>query len=240
MTYTIEVEPYGKVQVVENVRCRRISLKIISGKLRLAVPSRTLPKEIASFFSRHKEQIDELLERVEEKGLSRKAIFFKPGTEFHTRQRELVFEQLPDNELRKAMVTADKMTVYYPANLDFTDESFQKYVHKVIDAALKNEALRYLPARTDALAKEHGLTYDHVDVRNMTSQWGSCSRTGRICLNIQLMRMPDELIDLIILHELTHTIHFDHSKAFYADLDRFLGGRHDELVKEMKKYSPRY
>ncbi len=54
------------------------------------------------------------------------------------------------------------------------------------------------------------------------------------------MRLPDELIDLVILHELTHTLHMDHSKAFYADLDKFLGGRHAALNKALKGFKSAY
>lgn len=241
MTYTLEVEPYGTVEVTENVRCRRLSLRLITGKFRVSVPPKTQPKIIFDFFARNKDRIDKFLKRVEKTREIKTAIIFKPGVEFHTRQRELEFVLQPDNEkIRDAWVSRDKMTVYYTADIDLESPAFQKYIHKVIDAALKNEALQYLPRRTATLAAEHGLKYHHVDVRNMTSQWGSCSTQGRICLNIQLMRLPDELIDLVILHELTHTIHMDHSKAFYADLNRFLGGRHDELEKKLKKYSSRY
>lgn len=241
MTYTLEVEPYGTVEVTENVRSRRLSLRLITGKFRVTVPPKTQPKIILDFFARNKERIDNFLKRVEKTREIKTAIIFKPGVEFHTRQRELVFVLQPGKEkIRPAQITQNKMTVYYTAETNIEGENFQRFVHKVIDASLKNEAMHYLPGRTATLAAQHGLKFDHVDLRNMTSQWGSCSTKGRICLNIQLMRLPDELIDMVILHELTHTLHMDHSKAFYADLNRFLGGRLNELEKEMKKYSSRY
>lgn len=241
MTYNLEVEPFGNIEVTENVRSRRITLKIYADKLRVSVPPRTQPKAIVMFFSKYADAIKKALDRAEKKrGTLPKNIIFKPGTEFHTRQRELAFEIQPASEGVTARITQTKMTVYYTAETDMDREQFQKFVHKVIDAALKNEAMKYLPQRTAALAAKHGLKFDHVDLRNMTSQWGSCSTKGRICLNIQLMRLPDELIDLVILHELTHTLHMDHSKDFYADLNRFLGGRHDELEKQIKKLSTRY
>lgn len=239
MTYTIDIESLGKIEVHENARSRRISVRIYgNGRFTASVPPGTTPKAISNFIWQNRDAILQTAEKIEKRACA--PLTFSPGTEFHTRERTLVFQRVEAGSERNALITHDKMTVFYTDKTDIEAPAFQKYVRKVIDAALKNEAARYLPQRTAALAAQHGLKYDHIDLRNMTSQWGSCSTGGRICLNIQLMRLPDELIDLVILHELTHTIHFDHSKAFYADLDRFLGGRHDELSKRLKKLRSQY
>lgn len=243
MTYKIDVEPFGEVEVKETLRSKRILLKVYpDGRIRVSAPPKTEPKAIYTFISLNKEGIAGALRRSERRHETcAKRVIFRPGTAFHTRQRSLQIEpQEGGGKPQSAKITYDKIRVYYTADTDIEGLLFQKFVHKVIDAALKNEAEKYLPQRTAELAAKHGLTYSHVALRNMTSQWGSCSTNGRICLNIQLMRLPDELIDLVILHELTHTVHFDHSKAFYAMLDSLLGGRHDELNKRLKSLSTQY
>ncbi len=53
-------------------------------------------------------------------------------------------------------------------------------------------------------------------VRFMRSQWGSCSATGRIVFNIHLVKVPQRLLDYVVLHELCHLVHHDHSHRFYA------------------------
>lgn len=53
-------------------------------------------------------------------------------------------------------------------------------------------------------------------VRSMRSQWGSCSASGRIVLNTHLVKVPERLIDYVVLHELCHLVHHDHSHRFYA------------------------
>ena len=53
-------------------------------------------------------------------------------------------------------------------------------------------------------------------VRLMRSQWGSCAETGRIVFNTHLVKVPERLLDYVVLHELCHLVHHDHSHRFYA------------------------
>jgi predicted metal-dependent hydrolase len=107
-------------------------------------------------------------------------------------------------------------------------------------AELKARAARELPARLLALAAQHGFTVSHVTVRAQRTLWGSCSRRrASISLNWRLIRMPDDVRDYILLHELAHLQHANHSKAFWRlvadicpahrDARRWLR-RHGELL----------
>ena len=71
------------------------------------------------------------------------------------------------------------------------------------------------------MAKEHGFRYNKATVRNQKTRWGSCSAKNNISLNMQLMNLPKELIDYVILHELVHTKVKNHSKTFWATLDQY-------------------
>ncbi|MHC4325449.1 MAG: M48 metallopeptidase family protein, partial [Planctomycetota bacterium] len=64
----------------------------------------------------------------------------------------------------------------------------------------------------------------------------SCSAKNNISLNINLARLPDELRDYVILHELVHTRIKNHSKKFWAELDKVIGGGAKELSKKLRKY----
>jgi predicted metal-dependent hydrolase len=92
-----------------------------------------------------------------------------------------------------------------------------------------------LAARLNQLAKEHGFKFNKFFLRNQKTRWGTCSGKNNISLNINLIRLPRQLQDYVILHELAHTKHKNHSKKFWAHLDKFVGDA-KKLKKEMSKY----
>jgi len=80
-----------------------------------------------------------------------------------------------------------------------------------------------LTSRLKQLAEKHGFRYNKVSIRDQRTRWGSCSNKNNISLNMKLVRLPDELIDYVILHELVHTRIRNHSKKFWAELDDYVG-----------------
>ena len=87
----------------------------------------------------------------------------------------------------------------------------------------RTAARKFLVERLNQLAKAHGFTYNRVFIRNQKTRWGSCSIKNNINLNINLVRLPDELIDYTILHELVHTRIKNHSSNFWEQMDALLG-----------------
>jgi predicted metal-dependent hydrolase len=92
-----------------------------------------------------------------------------------------------------------------------------------VERELRARAARELPARLAALASEQRLTVSRVSVRNQRWRWGSCSRSGHICLNWRLITMPDSVRDYVMLHELMHLKRMDHSPKFWKLVRRAPG-----------------
>ncbi len=100
----------------------------------------------------------------------------------------------------------------------------------------KAAANEKLVERLALLAKRYGFTYNRVTIRNQKTRWGSCSVKNNISLNINLARLPEELMDYVILHELVHTRVKDHSPRFWAEMDKLVGdGR--QMRRRLKNYS---
>jgi predicted metal-dependent hydrolase len=104
-------------------------------------------------------------------------------------------------------VSRGETRVYYPANEHIESERVQRMIRIALEATWRVEAMKYLPARLRELSMEHGFQYNRVFIRNNRSRWGSCSAGNNINLNLHLMRLPDELIDYVLMHELVHTRH---------------------------------
>jgi predicted metal-dependent hydrolase len=99
----------------------------------------------------------------------------------------------------------------------------------------RHVARELLVQRLDELAKRHGFKYNRVCIRNQKTRWGSCSPKNNINLNVKLVRLPERLMDYLILHELVHTRVKNHSKKFYAELERLVVDR-KSLDRELKAY----
>lgn len=102
----------------------------------------------------------------------------------------------------------------------------------LLAAWLKRQAREWLPARLRALADEHGLDYRRVSIRGQRTRWGSCSGRGTISLNFKLLFLPPTLVDHVLLHELAHTRHLNHSPRFWrllSKLDLHWRHHHAEL-----------
>ena len=111
---------------------------------------------------------------------------------------------------------------------------------------LAKKAREYLPYRLEYWAKRYGYSYDRYRFSHANTRWGSCTHRRRpggkqdeitISLNIGLMKVPEVLRDYVILHELAHISHPDHSRDFWAEV-----GRHDPKYKlhekRLKLFSP--
>jgi len=81
-------------------------------------------------------------------------------------------------------------------------------------------AAEALPRRVHELAGIHGFQPRKITVRDQRSRWGSCSEKGTLSLNWRLLLATPEVQDYVILHELAHLIHLNHSPAFYELLTR--------------------
>lgn len=89
-------------------------------------------------------------------------------------------------------------------------------------ARLKAHAKEVLFPMTERYAAALGVTYRTLKITSAKTRFGSCSKNGGICYSYRLLLYPRESFDYIVVHELCHRLHFDHSPAFYAEIARVL------------------
>lgn len=80
----------------------------------------------------------------------------------------------------------------------------------------------FLRDRVEYFAQEMKLDFSELKFRKMKSRWGSCSSKKVITLNSELTKLRSELIDYVVVHELSHLVHMNHSKDFHAFVESHL------------------
>ena len=133
----------------------------------------------------------------------------------------------------KSVVRSNKITISIPQSNEVEDAEVQNEIRKAIERAWRKEAKEYLPKRVEELASKHKFDYKKVAVKNSKTRWGSCSFDNSINLSLHLMRLPDHLVDYVILHELVHTKIKNHSRDFWQLLD-IVSGNAKKLDREVK------
>lgn len=79
----------------------------------------------------------------------------------------------------------------------------------------KNKIRRHIMERLKLYAPQMGVNYARVTVRDQKTRWGSCSSKGNLNFNYRLHYLPQELMDYVVVHELAHRIHMNHSREFW-------------------------
>lgn len=122
-------------------------------------------------------------------------------------------------------------------NDDILDNEIQSGIRELVVKALRNEAKAYLPRRVRYIADTFGFEYENLRFSHAKSRWGSCNSDGTISLNIALMKLPFELIDYVIIHELAHTKYLNHSQEFWELVEK-CDAHYKTNRKTLKNHSP--
>ena len=99
----------------------------------------------------------------------------------------------------------------------------------------EEQAREHLYDRLLSLSKSNNLKFNRVTFRKQKTRWGSCSSANNLSINLKLYKLPQELQDYVLMHELVHIKIKNHSKQFWRELERLLPTAR-KLDKELKKY----
>jgi len=219
--------------MIKSTRTRRIS---ISAKpfqpLRVTLPVFESYSRAERFLEEKGKWIHKTLEKIRK--LEDQYTVFNEDTRFHTREHELKVEHM-DGDIPRVSLKNKMILVKLPLTSDIHSPEIQDMIRWGIQAAWRKEAREYLPARLSDLSRKHQLPYNRVIIKNNKTRWGSCSQKNNINLSLHLMRLPDHLIDYILLHELVHTLHRNHGRHFWKSLEKICPDAR-LLDKEMRGY----
>ncbi len=211
----VHIEGIGEVQLIKHAASSSIRITLdAKGKVKITLP-RWAPYQAGIQFAKSKREW--ILANLQP------ATIIKDGTaigKFH----HLYFRPSGVNKTISTRQKGSELIVSYPDSLRITDPKVQAAAEKIALRALREQAENLLPKRLQDLAQQHGFSYKSVSVRQLKARWGSCNSKQEITLNIFLMQLPWDLIDYVLLHELTHTQALHHGADFWRIFETALPG----------------
>jgi len=196
------------VQYVRNRRAKHYILRLRDdGSVRLTVPAFGSKREALAFANTRLDWIEKQLNKPQRSDVPRE---WTDGTEILFRGSPTRLSVHPEGQgVRVAL-----------ADLAFSIQSKTSCVRDATQRFLWELAREELARRTYELAEEQRLDVRRVTVRNQRARWGSCSANRTISLNWRLVMTPESVRDYVILHELMHLRQLNHSKRFWAHVEK--------------------
>ncbi|MGE5327820.1 MAG: M48 family metallopeptidase [Thiobacillus sp.] len=208
----IQDEEFGKITVRKSPAASQIKVRVApDGTLHASVPLHAPMFLLKRLIKQSREDLRLMMEKA------------KPEYQYTNgmqigKSHTLVVQE-SNNQVVNVSLHGLQIIVKLPYGQDISNSDISRKVRDCVISALRIEAKSYLPKRLSFLAAKHGFTYQKVRFSHASSRWGSCTSQGTISLNIALMKLPFELIDYVIIHELSHTKQMNHSTSFWAHVE---------------------
>jgi predicted metal-dependent hydrolase len=229
-TKYVNIEHVGQVSFIINERSRRIRLSVKSdGEIVVSMPPKALYRDAISFVESKADWIHKQQTKAHA-GLT----IFAPESCFKTRFHQLAITKGYTDRVYNRIGNGI-IQIFIPEKVNHELPKVQDFIKKTLIDVMRWEAKIYLPRRLKELAEIHGFKYQEVTIKNTKTRWGSCSFANNINLNLHLMRVPEHLIDYVLLHELAHTVVKNHGEKFWLLLEQCYPNSR-KADKEMNNY----
>ena len=116
---------------------------------------------------------------------------------------------------------ADNRQEMFERRKKLADNPYDIPAWESLSAADKKIAKQKIMEHVDYYANRMEIDYGSISMRNQKSRWGSCSSKGNLNFNYRLAYLPEELLDYVVVHELAHRRHMDHSAAFWEEVETY-------------------
>ena len=200
--------------VRESQRARRMLVRVFhTGRVEVVVPARTPPRVIESFLARHRPWIERKREEARLKAV--------PPAPFPPQRIELAAcGELWRVHLAGGRGRADIAPGCEGLLVLGGDTSDRQAVREALRRWLMERARQVLVPWLAGCADELGFEYGQAVIRRQRTRWGSCSTRGTISLNCCLLFQPAQVVRYLMIHELAHTRHMNHSHRFWQCVAR--------------------
>lgn len=185
-------------------------------------------KQIEQLLLKKASWINTVREKIQKK--KGKALDFNSVLELYFMGKAYPLTLTPHSKKRvKLNFDGSTFTLYYHT---YDETLFQTH----IDRFYKQEAQKQIPSRVAHWAEKMSLSPADIRFRKTKRQWGSCSSKNVLSFNTMMLKLPEDVIQYIIIHELAHIRHKHHQKSFWQLVEAYLP-QYKMQVKELKNYT---
>ena len=142
-------------------------------------------------------------------------------------------------KLNVITIPGEKASVSFDENNFFITVPPHRTVQALLSRWYKKKTLEIVLPRTVRFAKELGREFTKISISTASRRWGSCNKKGNITFSFRLIMLPLEVIDYIIIHELAHLVELNHSKRFWAAVEKMMP-EYEQHEKWLKHNGYRY
>lgn len=195
-------------------KAKRVSISIKNSRIRVAIPTGFTLEYAKNFLEDNKEWVLRHLQKQISTSQKITPKCYISGEKFLYRGRSypLIIEETISAEYF-AVFKGSRIVVYIPPDLD--EEKKPQLVKNLIEEWYKGQAQKLLPEQVDYYAKMLNTPFNRLKIKDQKTRWGSCSNKGNINLNWRIIMAPHQVAAYVIIHELTHLKHMNHSKEFW-------------------------
>ncbi|MGL5683852.1 MAG: M48 family metallopeptidase [Marinifilaceae bacterium] len=225
----------NSIEIRRSANIKYLSIRMAPGRgIWVNVPYGVSEDIVKRFISEKREWIEANKAKIKAYE-QRTSTNFDPGAEIVTKMHRIRVETVAEKQPRYTMKGSD-ITFHIPSIM--TSSQRNELMQQMLVNVYKYEAKRYLTPRIVEWSAKLALPFARLSFRNNISNWGSCSHQNDISLNVKLMKLPDALIDYVIIHELCHVKEKNHSASFWALVEKHCPN-YAKLRAELKKHHTR-
>ncbi len=141
----------------------------------------------------------------------------------------------------RTSIRGNNIRATIPASSSIQSDIVQNHLRKASVKALRKESNELFPERVRLWADSGTGEYKKLSIKNMKTRWGSYTSKGGLNLSLYLVQAPQELVDYVIVHELCHSAHMNHSDKFWKNVEKYIPDykqRRKELHKHRMTVTP--
>ena len=219
-------------------RAKHVSLRVYAGSgLEVIIPEKKKKYDVIGFIDSHREWIEKQIEKFKISFVSEDYSVLPNKIELPAimQSMNIIYHPIESAQSISYRVERDNI-IFYGAITDFS------VCAPIVIKWLKNQAKLHLKKMLDELSIECELPYQQLSIRAQKTVWGSCTSKKSIQLNYKIIFLPKSTARYILIHELCHTKHLNHSASFWRMVATFVPDfrQHVTYLKTADQWIPRW